>query len=256
MTTADRVAAFSRQMRAGQPLVGTFLKTPSTAVMEILGLSGLDCVCVDAEHAPFDRAALDTVLLAARARDLPALVRVPLADPSLILNSLDLGATGVVVPHIASAASARQIAAASRYGRDGRGYSGSTRAAAYTTRPMTQVIADANSTVCVVAQIEDAAAVEQIDEIAAVDGIDCLFIGRMDLTVSLGATSPDDPSVIAAVRSICAAGRRHGRCIGMFTSTTVEALRWRDEGATFFLLGSDQQWVLQGARDLAKAFKD
>ncbi len=229
------------------------MKTPSSAIMEILGHSGLDCVCIDAEHAPFDRAAIDAVVLAAHAHDLPSLVRVPQAEPAQLLNALDLGATGVIVPHIASAAAARQVASAGRYGREGRGYAGSTRAAGYTTRPMAQVIADANASAIIV-QIEDESALAHIDDIAAVDGIDCLFIGRMDLAVSLGAGSADDPAVVEAVRLICQAGRRHERCVGMFTATTAEAARWRDEGASLFLLGSDQQWVLQGARDLKAAF--
>jgi len=254
MRTPTRIDSFRARLQSRTPLVGTFLKTPSGPITEILGLSGLDCLCIDAEHAPFDRAALDTVLLAARAHDLPSLVRPLHADAAEILNALDLGATGVLVPHVISAAAARAAVAASRYGRAGRGYAGSTRAAGYTTRPMGDAIASANATVSVVLQIEDEAALAQIDQIAAVEGVDCLFIGRMDLTVSLGATSPADPRVVAAVERICEAGMRHGRCVGMFAPTTVEALHWRERGATLFLLGSDQQWILHGARDLMRAF--
>ncbi len=252
---SPRLSAFRQRLISRELLVGTFLKTPSAAVTEIIGLSGLDCLCIDAEHAPFDRAALDIVLLAARSQDLPSLVRVAQAEPAQILSALDLGASGVVAPHITSAAAAAQVARACRYGRDGRGYAGSTRAAGYTTRRMTDIVAEQNASICVVVQIEDAAALSEIDAIAAVDGVDCLFIGRMDLTVSLGAASPDDPRVVDAVQKICAAGRRHNRCVGMFTPTTAEAAQWRAEGASFFLLGSDQQWVLQGARDLAAAFR-
>ena len=255
MNRFARIGTFRRRLLDRQPLVGTFLKTPSAAVTEILGLSGLDCLCVDAEHAPFDRAALDAVLLAARAYDLPSLVRVADAAPASLLTALDLGATGVIVPHVDSAAAAVVIARGCRYGPEGRGYAGSTRAAGYTTRKMSDILAEANRSVCVVAQIEDAAALPEIEAIAAVDGIDCLFIGRMDLTVSLGAESPDDAVVVDAVRRICAAGRRHGRCVGMFALTTAEVTRWRIEGASFFLLGSDQQWILQGARELAAALR-
>jgi 2-keto-3-deoxy-L-rhamnonate aldolase RhmA len=250
-----RIGEFRSRLGSRQLSIGTFLKTPNAAIMEVLGLSGLDCVCVDAEHAPFDRADLDTVLLAARAHDFPSLVRVPNADPATILNALDLGASGVVVPHVTSAEAARRAVQASRYGREGRGYAGSSRAAGYTTRPMSRVISGANSSVCVVLQIEDEAALREIDEIAAVDGVDCLFIGRMDLTVSLGAASPDDELVVAAVARICEAGKRQGRCVGMFTATTAEAIRWQAAGASLFLLASDQQWVLQGARELTQAFR-
>ncbi|MFO0453343.1 MAG: HpcH/HpaI aldolase family protein [Pseudomonadota bacterium] len=254
-TALARTATFRERVRRGERLIGTFAKTPHPAVVEVLGLSPLDCLCLDAEHAPFDRGDLDVALLAARAADLPTLVRVPHGDAAQILNALDCGATGVVVPHVASAADARAAAAACRYGRGGRGYAGSTRAAGYGTRKMGEIIPGANATVTLVAQIEDAEALDEIDAIAAVDGIDCLFVGRMDLTVSLGAATPNDPVVVEAVRRICAAGRAHGRAVGMFTPTTEEAAQWCEAGASLFLLGADQGWILQGARELATRFR-
>ncbi len=245
---------FRKRLRGGERLLGTFVKTPHPVIVELLGLTSLDCVCIDAEHAAFDRHALDMSILAARAAKLPSLVRVACADPADILNALDLGATGVVLPHVVSSASALAAAALCRYGPGGRGYAGSTRAANYTTRSMADTIRSANAEVTVVAQIEDAEALAEIDAIAALDDIDALFIGRMDLTVSLGASSPDDPIVVSAVTRICEAGRRAGRAVGMFTSSVDEAHRWFAADATFFLLASDQQWILQGASELRRAF--
>jgi 2-keto-3-deoxy-L-rhamnonate aldolase RhmA len=235
-------------------LLGTFVKTPHPAVVEILGLSELDCICIDAEHAPFDRGSLDMSVLAARAGNFPALVRVSRADPAEMLNALDLGATGVLIPHITTAAAAAAAVMSCRYKPGGRGYAGSTRAARYSTRSLADNIERANTEVTVVAQIEDAEALNNIDAIAGVEGIDALFIGRMDLTVSLGAGSPMDPVVLAAVTAICASARRAGRVVGMFTPTIEETHRWFDAGATLFLLGSDQQFILHGARDLRAVF--
>ena len=246
---------FRQRLLAGDLLVGTFVKTPHASVVEILGHSPVDCVCLDAEHAPFDRTALDMALLAARASNLAALVRIQRSDATDVLNALDLGATGVLVPHVTSAEIAYRVASSARYGPAGRGYAGSTRAAGYTTRSMSEITSEANSTVAVIAQIEDAAAMDHLDSIAAVEGLDALFVGRMDLTVSLGAQSPSDKQVVAAVRAICAAARRHGRPVGMFTSTIEEALQWVAEGVSLFLLASDQQWILQGARDLVAGLK-
>ncbi|MFO0333697.1 MAG: hypothetical protein ACK53C_01450, partial [Pseudomonadota bacterium] len=75
-TALARTATFRERVRRGERLIGTFAKTPHPAVVEVLGLSPLDCLCLDAEHAPFDRGDLDVALLAARAADLPTLVRV------------------------------------------------------------------------------------------------------------------------------------------------------------------------------------
>lgn len=255
MNTVDRIASFRSRLRAGEPLLGTFVKTPHPAVVEVLGHSALDCVCLDAEHAPFDRGDLDRGVLAARVADLPTLIRVRSAAPEELLGALDLGATGVLIPHVADVDTASAVAAACRYGgAHGRGFAGSTRAAAYGTRTMQDNLRRANLEVAVVAQIEDAAALDHLDAISAIEGIDALFVGRMDLTVSMGASSPNDAAVVDAVAAICAAAKRHGRAVGMFTTTTAEAVQWRERGASLFLLGSDQQWVLQGAEGLRSAF--
>ena len=256
MVRPHAAAEFRERLLARELLIGTFVKTAHPAVIEVLGASPLDCICLDAEHAPFDRSALDTTLLAARATNLPALVRVPRADAADILNALDLGASGILVPHVASEQDALAVVRAARYGAGvGRGYGGSTRAAGYGTRSMSEVISEANRTVAVIVQIEDAAALEELDAIAAVDGIDALFVGRMDLTVSLGAASPADDRVVQAVRAVCAAALRHRRAAGMFTQTVDEARQWATEGTSLMLLASDQQWVLQGARQLVSGLR-
>jgi 2-keto-3-deoxy-L-rhamnonate aldolase RhmA len=249
-------AEFRRRLLARELLVGTFVKTPHPSVIEVLGCSPLDCICLDAEHAPFDRPALDVGLLAARASNLPVLVRIQRPHAADVLNALDLAATGVVVPHVASADDARAMALAAQYGPGGgRGYAGSTRAAGHGTRSMSDTIVEANRTVTVIAQIEDAAALDQLDAIAAVEGIDALFVGRMDLTVSLGASSPSDDRVVDAVRAVCAAASRHNRTVGMFTQTIEEAGQWVRQGASLFLLASDQQFMLEGARELVEGLR-
>ncbi len=242
------------RLAAGETIVGSFVKTPSPIVVEVLALTPLDCLCLDAEHAPFDRAAIDGCALAARAGGMDLLVRVPSAAPEHILNALDCGATGVVIPHVRSADEARAAVRASRYGAGGRGYAGSSRAAGYTTRSMPAHLAASSDTVVIV-QVEDLEAVEDIDSIAQVEGVDALFVGRVDLTIAYGAKSQDDPRVLAAVEAVCAAGRSHGRPVGMFLARVEDVLLWREKGASLFLLGSDHGFMLDGARTLAAKVK-
>ncbi len=246
------MTALKARLAAGERIVGTFVKTPSPIVVEVLAMTDLDCLCIDAEHAPFDRLASDGCAMAARAAGKDLLIRVPVASPEQILNALDCGATGVVAPHIRSAADAAAFAAACRYGRGGRGYAGSSRAAGYTTRPMADILAVAEARTVAVAQIEDPEAIDAIDAIAAVDGIDALFVGRADLTVAYGAASQDDPQVIAAVERVCAAGQRHGRTVGMFLARIEDVPLWAQQGASLFLLGSDHGFLLSGAADLLR----
>jgi 2-keto-3-deoxy-L-rhamnonate aldolase RhmA len=179
------------------------------------------------------------------------LVRVASSKPEHILNALDGGAAGVILPHISSPDEARFLVKACYYGAGGRGYAGSTRAAAFTTQTMAENI-EAAKNVVVIAQIEDIQAVEAIDEIMNIQGIDAYFIGRADLTLALGASSQDDPRVIAAVETICAAGVRHDRTLGMFLAQPKDTAYWRQKGASLFLLESDQNFILNGARQLMK----
>lgn len=236
------------QLAAGEPLFGSFLKTPSPILIEVMAGCGLDLVCIDAEHAPFDRLAIDSCVMAARANGLSIIVRPPKAAAEHILNALDCGADGVLLPHIRTAADAKEAARLSHYGAGGRGFAGSSRAAGYGTKAFGEHIAGSAESTVVIAQIEDVEALEEIDAIAAVAGIDALFVGRMDLTVALGCSSPDDPAVVRAVEAIATAARSAGRTLGMFVPRNADVPRWRKAGATLFLQGSDHAFLRSGAR--------
>jgi 2-keto-3-deoxy-L-rhamnonate aldolase RhmA len=247
---------FRTRLLAREALVGTFVKTPAPIVCEVLGASELDAVCIDAEHAPFGRLETDACIHALRMQNMPALVRLQNDGHEQILNALDCGATGIVVPHVTSAEQAEAIAKAAHYGRGGRGYAGSSRAASYTGKKMAEHLSDSAAQTTVIAQIEDIEALEVVEDIAEVSGIDCLFIGRIDLTVAYGAESPNDPRVLAAVEKVCRVGRQAGKAVGMFVSDVSEAGKWMEEGASLFLLESDHAFLIKGARTLRQRFID
>ena len=244
----------SQRLRDCELLAATWVKTPHIHVVEVLALSPLDLLVLDAEHAPFGRQELDACILAARAGGKPVLVRPASAGLEHVLQALDCGADGVIVPHIRSADEARDVVRACQYGPAGRGFAGSTRAAAYSTLGMVKHFAAAKH-VAVVAQIEDAEALDQIEAIAEVAGIDALFIGRADLTISLGETNSDAPEVVSAVERICAAGRAAGRTVGMFLARPGDVPMWREHGASLFVLQSDQEFLLKGASSLTDMIK-
>jgi 2-keto-3-deoxy-L-rhamnonate aldolase RhmA len=248
-------STFRERLRRRDLLIGTWVKTPAPVVCEVLGGSALDVLALDAEHAPFGRVELDACLAICRALGIAALVRVPSSDPAHILNALDCGATGVLVPHVHSVASAEAAVQACHFGRGGRGYSGSTRAAGFAGKSIATHMAASRQTTTVVLQIEDAEALDVIDAIAAVPGVDCLFVGRVDLTVSLGKQRTDEPDVMQAVERICEAGGRAGVAVGMFVADPAEAKRWIPKGASLFLLGSDQSFLLGGAAALVASVK-
>jgi 2-keto-3-deoxy-L-rhamnonate aldolase RhmA len=251
----ERIQTFRARLTSRAPLIGTFCKTPSPLVCEVLSLATLDVICLDTEHAPFGRLQLDECIAALRAADQPSLVRIGGDSAAEIRNALDSGATGILVPHVTSVGQASAIVRASRYGEGGRGYSGSTRAAGFGTRNMQEHLRDSDALTTVVLQIEDPAALASVAAIAGLEGVDALFVGRADLAVAMGL-DPFASEVIDAVDAICKAASSMGCAVGMFTPGNDEIPRWRAAGASLFLLGSDQGFILSGARQLAGSFRD
>lgn len=234
--------------------MGTFIKTPSSIVAEVLGLSSLDVIAIDSEHAPFGRLETDLCIAAFRGADMPSLVRVADDSATQIRNALDSGASGVVVPHVVSPAQAEHVVKRCHFGDGGRGFAGSPRAAGYGTTSMSEHLASSAVHTSVIVQIEDLAALDHVAEIAAVDGVDCLFIGRADLAVAMGK-SPMDADVIATVEAICVSCTKAGKAVGMFTPDLGELPKWLDLGASLFLLSSDQSMLLAGANQLAASIR-
>lgn len=239
------------RMLRGDILSGTFLKTPALELVEILTLSGLDFVAVDAEHSPFDRGRMDACLAIARAKNFPALVRVPDGNQADILKVMDSGATGIVVPHVDTVEKARNIARWSRFGHGGRGFAGSTRWAGFGMRSMGDALEQSQKETIVIAQIEEPEGVEAIDDIAGVEGIDGLFVGPADLAVCYGKTDSAAPEVREAMRKVGAAAKSHGKCLITFAPNTSWVPELREIGVTMFFIGSEHAYMLAGARSVA-----
>lgn len=240
-------AEFRQQMVAGETLVGTFVRTPAHEVLEVLAKSALDFVCLDAEHGPFDRARLDICLAVAKGLGLPALVRVEAARPEAILQALDSGATGIVIPHVDSAEKAADLARLSRYGPGGRGFAGATRWSDFGGASMGELIDKSQAETIVIAQIEEPAGVEAAEAIAATPGIDGLFVGPSDLSVGYGKRDANSPEVAQAYDRVGAACRAAGKALITWVPSRAKAEETRAKGVTMFFVQSEQSWLLSGA---------
>ena len=247
---------FRTRMLAGAPLSGTFMKTPSHDVLEVLAMSGLDFVCLDAEHAAFDRSAMDACMAVARALDFPTLVRVARGTPDAILQALDMGAGGVVVPHVDSVEKAEAIAMSARFGLGGRGYAGSTRWAGYATRGMPDLLEKSRQETVVIAQIEEPAGVDAADAIAALDGIDGLFLGPADLSVAYGHQGQDNPDLMQAFKTCGAATKAHGKAYVSWVGSVDQAKERAAYGLNVFFIASEHAWMLAGAKAAAKGIRE
>ncbi len=208
ITARQSYRQFASRLRAKEPLTGTFIKTPTGHATGILGLLGFDFVVLDMEHAGIDVAALDQILISARAADVAFIVRISEASPSKILTALDLGANGILVPHIRTAEDASGIVAACRYKGGTRGFANTTRAGDYGLVGFEAHISKQDNEVVCLGMIEDVEAIEVIDDILSVRGLDGIFIGRGNLTAALGQKAIDDPATTEAAETIAQAAKR------------------------------------------------
>ena len=224
--------------------MGAFIKSASHQVAEVLGHCALDFIVIDAEHAPFDAGDIDRIVLSARSNDLPCLVRIPEHSASFINRCLDLGASGVMAPHVTDGSAADRIIAAAKYASGDRGFSPSGRAGAFATKPAAAYQTEADRQCSIWCQIEDASALGHLDAIAAKREVDCLFVGRADLSRSLGVERPDDPKLGSALEAIASAAKRNGCAFGIYISDPGEMAKFLAMGATVFICGSDQSWLI------------
>lgn len=249
--TRPAPTAFRSRVRGKEHVLGTFIKTPTSHTTEIIGTVGFDFVIIDQEHAPFDRFSIDMACLGARASGTAGLVRVAEPTPASILSVLDVGATGVLVPHVDSPEKARMIAAACHYRGGNRGFSNTTRAGSFGGASFDDHMTAQDALVTCVAMIEDEGALQHLDAIAAVEGLDAFFIGRGDLTAALGV-----PRMEEAVKQITAAARAANMTTMAMVSSKADAKAMKDLGVTAFIVSNDQNFLKSAATAALKDYGD
>lgn len=175
------------KLRKGEVVIGVFIPMPSPDVVEIIALAGFDFALLDAEHGRISPDDAYPMILAAEARDMPALVRVGENDRQVILKYLDLGVSGVMIPQTNSPELAREAVASMRYAPDGlRGLAGGRTFDYGVGKPMPELVQAINERVLTIAQFENVAALPHLDAMLATPGLDVLFVGPTDLGQSMG----------------------------------------------------------------------
>ena len=199
-----------------------------------------------------DRAVLDIMVMAARTTRLQAFVRIAEINPAIVLSTLDIGATGLLVPHVDSAEQAAEVVAMARYKGGTRGFSSSPRFAGYGSLGMKEALR-AGDEAQIICQIESEQALHAAAAIAAVPGVAGLFVGRADLALSMGLDNPRDERVAKATLDVLAAARRAGKIAGVHVANNAEREQFAAQGADWFIVSSDQTLLRQAAQGIAHA---
>ncbi|TCP45096.1 4-hydroxy-2-oxoheptanedioate aldolase [Tamaricihabitans halophyticus] len=229
--------SIKQRLRAGERLRGGLLRIPADFLVELAGVAGLDFVLIDCEHGPADLITVQQHIVAAQAHGLGVLVRVGRAEPDFVLRVLDIGAEGIVVPHVDTPEDARRAVRAAHYPpRGDRGFATYSRAGSFGAVSIAAHLANAADTTLVVPMLETAGACAAAADIAAVDGVDALLVGPADLSVSMGySEGPAEPAVQAMLDKVVAAAEVAGRPMFHIVGTAEQA-RSLPAGAVVFNL--------------------
>lgn len=231
---------------AGEPTLGAWLTVPSSITAEMMARLGFDWLTIDMQHGLIGYQAAVSMLQAISTTDTVAMVRVPWNEPGVIGKVLDAGAGGVVIPMVNSPAEAEAAVAACRYPPEGRRSFGPIRAALVEGR---SYFADANREVCCMPMVETRQAVESLDDILAVAGIDGVYVGPNDLSLSFGlgpASDREDPEFREAIATILDGCRRHGVIAGC-AGTAQTAAKRLAQGFLFVEVSRDGGAMQRGA---------
>ena len=197
--------------------IGVFIPMPSPDVVEIVALAGFDFALLDAEHGRISPGDAYPMVLAAEARDVPAMVRVGQNDRQVILKFLDLGVSGVMIPQTSTPQLAREAVESMRYAPDGlRGLAGGRTFDYGQGAPMADLVPAINERVLSIIQFEHIDALSHLDELLDTPGVDVFFVGPTDLGQSMGyAGQTGHPAVEKVIQQVCDAARGKGIALGI-----------------------------------------
>lgn len=232
------------------PVFGPFVQLPAVGEVEIFAHAGFDLVNIDLEHGAINLETAENMTRAANAHDIAPMIRVLANRPELITAALNIGAAGVLVPHVASMEEAQAAVAATKFGPTGtRGVCPFVRSAGYSALKETGYYDLANEGVITCVMLEGSTGLGDLDRILDVPELDVVFVGPYDLSQSLGVTGQImHQKVVGAVEDACAKAARHGKVIGLFVEQPELAAEWVRRGVRYVGLDVDAQILYRASK--------
>lgn len=245
------------KMRSGEPSIGTWMSMAHSSIAEILAMAGYDFVVVETEHTAIDVSQVFELLIAIERRGAVPLVRLAWNDPTQAKAVLDSGAAGILVPMVNTRADAELAVQMSKYPPLGFRGVGLARAQGY-GEDFDEYVKHANDDTLLLVMIEHKDAVANIEEILSVPGIDGVFMGPYDMSMSYGVPGQvTHPDIIAAKKKVLDATLARGLVAGVHfvqpRSAAQDCAIAVGEGYRFIALGTDILFLGDSARDLQRA---
>lgn len=234
----------------GGAVVNGWLAIPSSFSAETMAHQGWDSLTIDLQHGVLDYTSMVPMLQAISTTNTVPVVRVPWLEPGILMKTLDAGAYALICPMVNSREDAEKFVAWTRYAPEGTRSFGPIRALLYGGADYPQ---HANDTIVRFAMIETRAALDNLDEIMSVKGLDAVYIGPADLSISLGCKPTFDdvePPVAEAIAHVLARAKAHGLVAGIHNGTPEYALKRIAMGFQFVTIASDARLMAAGAQQV------
>ncbi len=213
--------------------------TPGIA--KLCDLAGLDFVLIDMEHGPLDISQVAGIISRFKATAASPIVRIPASEYHFVARVMDAGAHGIMAPNVRDAEQATLLNDAMRYAPNGNRGLGLGASHNDFVRPdPVGYMADANRDNFLICQIESSTALRNLDDIASVPGVDCLWVGHMDLTQSMGIVGQlHHPDFLAALKQVVTMARGRGQLAGIQPGDPRQAAEWMEVGFDMISYGAD-----------------
>jgi len=247
---ASSAFTLARKLRNGNTVFAGWCGLPSPIVAELVGREGFAAVVLDQQHGLWDTASLIAAIAAVHQANAAPIVRIPIGDFAMVGRALDFGAEGIIAPMINCAADARAFVAAAKFPPLGERSWGPQRAMTFagTADPKTY-LRRANDLTVIFAMIETQAALDDLEAILATPGLDGVFVGPFDLSITLAGgktVDPDSKEVDAALTRIVKAANSAEKLAGVYCHTSKRALALAKRGFHFISAGSDIGFLRAG----------
>lgn len=247
-----------KRLQNGEMLLGPWCVLPSAAFANVIATAGIDFMIIDLEHGPTSYETAEDMIRAADSEDCPSIIRVGSRDSHEILRALDIGAHGVMVPHVENAHQAQEAVTYGRYRPLGdRGFSPFTRAGGYGEEPLEWVLSRANDDVLLAVIVEGQGVQEEFAGIVATPGLDLVYVGAYDLSQSMGIPGQvDHPRVKKEMERCIRQIRDAGVMAGGYVAKNRDDLKWMvDIGIQLITCLTDVRLVQRAFQDQANALR-
>lgn len=240
------------KLQQGSPVYGVLSTTNDPQLAELCGIAGFDFYMLDAEHGLIDPAQAVSVIRACERTKITPLIRIGPKDPKLVLQYLDAGMMGIMMPGLESVEEVKMLVDAVKYfplGKRGMGISRASGYTAYTGTTAPEYINFSNEQTMVIIQFEDAKLLDGFPAMCAVDGLDACVIGPRDLSLNMGfPDGHNHPEVQTVIDQAIAIMKNAGITAGITAGTRADAARQVARGASMIIAAS-QSLILSASKE-------